>query len=217
MSVENFGRWEVYTLPSDHPKKELETEHGIIFRRSVDDPSMDWYDFRDLAPANRTWLLVQEETGRVLSAENAIDRISPMDCLVVSIPRRPDDQLDELRFKQWLVDWDTGTLISADRVSDVTAAQAKVALLDYGIVYDKDVSGDPIPGTGKLVLGATPDLLTRTEEIVEAFKNRRVSLWFREARIWERQNPYVLSIGLELDLTEEQVDDLFIYAGTLSQ
>ena len=71
----------------------------------------------------------------------------------------------------------------------VTAAQAKVALHRRGLLLDVEnaVAGYP----------------------------RDVQLWFSDARDWDRNNPYVQGIGAELSLTDEQVDELFVFAATI--
>lgn len=51
-------------------------------------------------------------------------------------------------------------------------------------------------------------LLARVEAIV-ADMPKVVQIWFARANTWERFNPYVMGIGLELDLTDEAMDDKF--------
>lgn len=71
----------------------------------------------------------------------------------------------------------------------VTGAQAKIALLRAG-------------------------LLAQVKTVVAAYPEE-VQIWFSDAQVWERNNPYVLGIGLELSLTDDQVDDLFRAAALL--
>ena len=44
---------------------------------------------------------------------------------------------------------------------------------------------------------------------------RRVKIWFDSANYWERYHPYIQMFGPEFDLTEDQIDDLFIAASKL--
>lgn len=76
-------------------------------------------------------------------------------------------------------------------IPTVTAAQAKVALFRRGL-YDTVITA---------VLAMPFD----------------IQLWFQEARVWERTNAYVAGLSIELGLSDEQLDELFEYASTLSQ
>jgi len=69
----------------------------------------------------------------------------------------------------------------------VTAAQARQALSQAG-------------------------LLNQVKATIEAYNDEQISIWFDHALEWYRQSPYVLGMGLELGLTEQQVDNLFILA-----
>lgn len=51
-------------------------------------------------------------------------------------------------------------------------------------------------------------LLAQVEAIVAAMP-KVVQIWVARANTWERYNPYVMGIGLELDLTEADLDDKF--------
>jgi hypothetical protein len=75
------------------------------------------------------------------------------------------------------------------QVLTVTAAQAVIALERAG-------------------------LLTQVDAVVAAYP-KEVQLWYARALTWERYNPYVIGIGLELGLTDEQVDALFVSASKL--
>jgi hypothetical protein len=71
----------------------------------------------------------------------------------------------------------------------VSAAQAKVALYRRGFLVD-------------------------VENAVAAYP-KDVQIWFSDAREWDRNNPYVQGLGVELGLTDEQVDELFVFAATI--
>lgn len=51
-------------------------------------------------------------------------------------------------------------------------------------------------------------LLDRVEAIVKAMP-RAVRIWFEKANDWERASPYVMGIGIELDLSEADLDEKF--------
>lgn len=51
-------------------------------------------------------------------------------------------------------------------------------------------------------------LLDRVDAIV-AGMHRSVQLWYARANFWERSSPYVVGIGLMLDLTDADLDDKF--------
>lgn len=56
--------------------------------------------------------------------------------------------------------------------------------------------------------------LEQVEEIIETFPFE-ARLWYKKSQIWERGNPYVQGLAIELDLDETQMDELFIYANKL--
>lgn len=70
----------------------------------------------------------------------------------------------------------------------VTRAQAKIALLRAGHL-------DMV----KTAVGASPE----------------AEIWFEDAQIWERQNPYVIDLGEKLFGGATEVDALFIAAGQI--
>lgn len=73
--------------------------------------------------------------------------------------------------------------------ASVSSAQAKIALARNGL-YDQV----------KTIVAAYP---------------LEVQLWFSDAGVWERYNPYVMGIGIELGLTEAQIDNLFVQASLI--
>lgn len=73
--------------------------------------------------------------------------------------------------------------------AEVTSAQAVVALQRRG-------------------------LLSQVETVIADYP-ADVQIWYHRARTWQRNNPYVLGIAIELGLSDDEVDDLFIYAKTL--
>src|SRR5215203_6637509 len=75
------------------------------------------------------------------------------------------------------------------QIKSVTAAQAVIALEHTGI-------------------------LDAVETLMPSYP-RSVQLWYARAQEWQRYNPYVMGIGLELGLADADIDQLFAYASTL--
>lgn len=73
--------------------------------------------------------------------------------------------------------------------ASVTRAQARVALYEAG-------------------------LLAQVEAAVAAHPYEVVRIWWENALNIERANPYLVGLAIELELSEQQVDDLFIAAST---
>lgn len=67
---------------------------------------------------------------------------------------------------------------------EATAAQCRLALYDVGLLDD-------------------------VEAMIAEHPYPPVRIWFSHAQNWERGNPYVAAMAIELGLTEAQVDDLF--------
>lgn len=72
----------------------------------------------------------------------------------------------------------------------VSASQAKIALLDAG-------------------------LLDGVEAVVAAHPYRPVRIWYADANEWHRGHAYVQALGAELGLTDQTIDRLFIAAASL--
>lgn len=71
----------------------------------------------------------------------------------------------------------------------VTAAQAKIALFRSGY-------------------------LEQVEAIVLQYP-KDIQIWYESALYWERNNPYILGLGLELGLDDKDIDNLFEMASKL--
>jgi hypothetical protein len=69
-------------------------------------------------------------------------------------------------------------------IAPVSAAQAKLTLDDFG-------------------------LLDEVEAIVAAHPVRAVKIWYDNANQWERGNPYIQALGIELGMGDERIDALF--------
>ena len=72
--------------------------------------------------------------------------------------------------------------------ASVTPAQAKLALYDAGLFDDVDA-------------------------LVMNYPYRPVSIWWTSALAFHRDHAYLNAIGIELGLSDEQIDTLFIAAG----
>lgn len=57
-------------------------------------------------------------------------------------------------------------------------------------------------------------ILDQVKQKVAAHPLEEVRIWYENALNWTRFNPYVMAIGEEMNLTDEQIDDLFIAATT---
>ncbi|CAA0129345.1 Uncharacterised protein [Starkeya nomas] len=73
--------------------------------------------------------------------------------------------------------------------ASVTRAQARVALFEAG-------------------------LLAQVDAAVAAHPYELVRIWWADALNIERNHPYLVAMAVELELTEQQVDQLFITAAT---
>lgn len=71
--------------------------------------------------------------------------------------------------------------------SEVSAAQAKLALYDAGRLED-------------------------VEAIVTTHPVRAVQIWFENANNWQRRHPYVPALDVEMSLEDDAIDALFIAA-----
>lgn len=69
----------------------------------------------------------------------------------------------------------------------VTPAQAKITLFEAG-------------------------LLDEVEALVSDHPYRPVSIWWTNAIQFDRDNAYLQALGMEIGLTDEQIDDMFIEA-----
>ncbi len=79
-----------------------------------------------------------------------------------------------------------------------------------------DAAGEPVPASvspaqAKIALYEA-GLLDQVEALVADYPYRPVSIWWTSALSFEREHPYLNALGLELGLTDEQIDALFIAA-----
>lgn len=110
-----------------------------------------------------------------------------LNSLVMAAKPDPDPDVINVSDILGIIEPDAGLNL----VPSVTAAQAKVALYRH-------------------------NLLGQVENIIEQYPED-VKIWYNNALIWERNNPYVLGLALELGIADSYVDDLFVYASKLDQ
>lgn len=77
----------------------------------------------------------------------------------------------------------------------------------------------PPPGTvtqaqAKIALSRA-GLLAQVKAVIAAYPEE-VQIWFDSAGVWERGNTYVAGIALELDMSDDTVDELFANAAKIA-
>lgn len=75
---------------------------------------------------------------------------------------------------------------------------------------------EPVPNKvsaaqAKLALDAA-EILDNVTAMIDAHPVKAVQIWYVDANEWERWNPYVLALGLEMGLSDEMIDALFVSA-----
>lgn len=118
-------------------------------------------------------------------------KINPFDLIIredgLVIPRDPLNRHYQ-EFLAWEAEGNVAEPLEVPvLIPSVTPAQAKLALDDSGLLDD-------------------------VETVVNNHPVRAVKIWYENANYWERGNPYVQALGIELGLTEEQIDELFVAA-----
>lgn len=141
----------------------------------------------------QTYLLIDPETGRGIGAsQTSIPGYAPHAGEIPCSAEQAADPKAWMRIGDGLV---AAPPAPAAVPGAVSSAQAKIKLrLTPGSVEGKS-------------------LLDDVAVLIEAAKGTEqgdvVAIWFAEARMWERANPYVAQIGAALGLTAAQIDDLF--------
>lgn len=107
---------------------------------------------------------------------------------------------------------DTGVPDLASRTVDTQAGVVRAVSVKRALTPEEIAARNPVPSSvsaAQACLILEDDgLLAQVETIVAAMP-KVVQIWFARANTWERFNPYVMGIGLELDLTDEALDDKF--------
>lgn len=129
---------------------------------------------------------------------------------------------DSPEFKAWLANGQAPTAWPRDDKGEQTDAALHEVLAPYGIA----IAGyTPVPASvtsaqAKIQCLRTPGSAsgkTLLDDITAAVQavGGEAQIWFTEARVWERSNPYVASLSSSLRLTSAQVDQLFIAASQI--
>ena len=72
----------------------------------------------------------------------------------------------------------------------------------------------PIAATNARIVLLRRGLLDDVEALIAKYP-REVQIWFSHAQNWERGNPYIAGLSLELGLSDEDIDALFTEAAIL--
>lgn len=109
---------------------------------------------------------------------------------VLRIEVEPDLQLDSEGVPEGYADMVAEIETTITVPASVSSAQAKIQLRRAGL---RDKVDDAVKSAGGEVLD-----------------------WFTDARTWERNNPYVASLGNAINLKPSDIDGLFISAALIS-
>lgn len=174
-----FTRYE-QALLDKHPLKDDKRAICIQNERGV-----DYYALRNqllaVGDVGKTWLGL-DSVSRVVVQADTIDDLFPQNLRLVSIPRVSGNKRGMV-----YADGNFSTYVEPPKpVTEVTAAQAKVALYKRGYL-------DTVKG-------------------LVALYGVEAQLWYDNANTWYRSNPYNQGISIELGLTEQQEDDLWAFA-----
>jgi hypothetical protein len=183
-AIKNLGFWSVYK-PDPHPEYR---PTGIIFARN--EQGDDWYDFREVRENFQDGSVLvycdpADFDGNHLT--QAVfwgpDQLVPLEMLVLEITGvDPNTEKVWKLFEQQTYNPTSNTITPRIvNVAFVSAAQAKTALYNAG-------------------------LLERVQEIIDTNKYPPVKIFFDSANNWEKSNPYVRSIALELGLVTFDAD-----------
>ena len=168
------------------------TNEGVSFARYRNDKGEDWYQavaHREDRPRGFT-VALNEDMEIVMYGED-VSHIEPSLKRVVVLPDYVGTAEDKDALFGCRFDFATGTILPSARVPvAVTKAQGQIALFNA-------------------------DLLDDLEAAIAAHPYRPVRIWYESANVWERKNPYVNLLGPELNLTDEDIDRLFIEAAKL--
>ncbi|MGO4172506.1 hypothetical protein [Bosea sp. TAF32] len=163
---------------------------GVVFARYQNESGDDWYQTVAHAPSRPTGLALCLNTdGQVVFRGDDLDQLNPANSRVVV-----------------LTDW-TGS------VEDKNALFRKVFDLATGEFIDLPPTAPAFVTRGQALMALYKGgLLQPVRDAVAAHPLEEVRIWFENSLNWERYNPYVMAVGMELELTDDQIDDLFIAA-----
>ena len=113
-----------------------------------------------------------------------------------------------------------GVLISEADWQEFITYQGLRKWVDGAVVpYDPPVVPDPLPtvvtaSQAKIAL-LNAGVLDAVEAMVMAHPYRPVRIWYADANQWERGHAYVQALGAELGLSDTDIDNLFVAASFL--
>jgi hypothetical protein len=157
------------------------------------DAGEDWYaKVAHAASSPDCFAVVLNEAGAVRGHVENARFADPTNSRVVALPDWDGTEEDKDALFGQLFDLSTGTFKAPPPAvpAVISKAQAQLALYGAGI-------------------------LDQLEAIIAAHPYRPVRIWYESANSWERKNPYVNLLGPELNLSEAQIDALFVEAGRL--
>ena len=183
--MKKFGTFTRYLpeLPADHP---FITLRVMFFQNEAGE---DWYAITKKAPADTTFVAVNEANVVVLAA-NDMSRIVPDGLTVygVALVEAPETLITQImsskgKFKEAPVP--VGEMLP---VTEISKVQAKLALLDLGQLDD-----------------------------VEAFvgeADRALSIWYADTQTWKREAAQVEAIATGIGEKADWIDSFFSLAAT---
>ena len=183
-----FGKFDRYipdTFPEGFPE---DMKTSVIWLRN--ERGEDLYEVRKTLPTGHLFVTVEDD-GSVRVVHDDPNHVWPSDGGHLYALDR-DISRDPTVHRTHLFDKTTGLLVPRAPVvpASVSKAQAQIALYNAG-------------------------LLDQLELVIAGHPYRPVRIWYESANVWERKNPYVSLLGPELDLTEDEIDTLFIEAAKL--
>jgi|GEM_PF-1096407 len=186
MNIKSWGRFF-----NDTPEATGETamllQNNVLFSRNED--GVDFYALQRQFAAGSVIASIDDD-GLITGAGYSPDGMFPSNGLRLVEVSGPDmpSTLQEIVGK--VVDLENLALLPkpVNPVPySITPTQAKLALHDRGLLDD-------------------------VEALVASHPYRPVQIYFDNATVWERNNPYVVGLGYELGLSEDDMDALFIAA-----
>lgn len=165
----------------------FQTEDGLAIAKYRNASGEDWYTTVAHNPTRPVGIAVLlAQDGTILMTYDDIAQADPRVGRPVVLGEFAGTAADLVGCR---LDIATGRLTKIAPAA-VSKAQAQMALFNVGLLDD-------------------------LEAIIKDHPYRPVRIWYESANYWERKSPYVAALGQELNLTDEQIDDLFIAAAKL--
>lgn len=170
-----------------------ETPNGVLFAKHTNAAGEDWYETYAHNPDRPQGVVCMlDGENAVRFVYNDLSHADPRTGRPVVIVGFPEGDTERHALIGKVLDPVAGTVSDAAPAVPlmVSKAQAQMALFNAG-------------------------LLDQLELVIAGHPYRPVRIWYESANMWERKNPYINLLGPELNLTDEQIDDLFIEAAKL--